>query len=402
MLSSQRRFRFLFVLGMQVIKRPFIYIPGSLVFCLSAVAAYCGSPGPGPVSPWPAGARLLTSSSQCGTVWILEGSGHDAGVFPAGKDWSAIPGEVLEKYKRRFPSLKKKPTGITSFKTPTGSVLLKAPPGGRPGKRIEKKDLRSFLMQLLESELRMEVKRHFDAENRVASEFETEKMSKYLSSMNRILFPEKNPHPERQIGLYLAMYPEIAAGILGEPGNPLRPLYCHYQKKQHNIKIGKRLGHLIVIPALALGAASIIVGSQGLILAPLAVSAGFAAVLAGMKDIGYGIYQLWGTEKAAYLAKRQKKIFRELCSLLKKLDKKGQGRGLAGDELRLQNALRKFKESSDGDRRKHLSKLCRKRHFNRMLIAFGILNAGFNSVNLSGDPTILGRLPGLLADWLDA
>lgn len=336
---------------------------------------------------------LFKESSNCGKIYISNERQDD--LFQ-GAEWISIPGEQVLKYKRKFPWIKKKPTDEFSYRTPQGMLVI-----NRPDLLNEKKSVvKKYMRQLLEQELKNEVQKRFDAETNGLELLESDKVNHYLSKMTSILFPKNNKHPSRQIRLYMAMYPELYLEITGNPDHKLRPLFCQYQQKQHNIKIAKRWGHVIVIPALALGVTSIIIGSEGVVLVPLAVAAGATAVLVGVKDIGYGIYNVWHTEKAAYLAKRQKLIYKEIEKAIKHLEKKDKEGQLLGDELKLAESIRQLQNLKTDERKKQLDKLCRKVHFNRMLIAFGILNAGFNGVNLSGDPTILGSLPGLIVDWI--
>ena len=157
-----------------------------------------------------------------------------------------------------------------------------------------------------------------------------------------------------------------------------------------------RWTNLLIPPAIALGVASAAVGSAGLIIPPLAIAAGVSTCLLGIRDIGMGIYWLPSREKAAYAAGKMRLFYKETKITLKNLRKKKEKQALTEDEGKLLQSLEKFHSEIKKDREKALKKAINARNFNRVVISFGVLNAGFNSLNLTGDPTLLTELPGLI------
>lgn len=194
----------------------------------------------------------------------------------------------------------------------------------------------------------------------------------------------------------MAIFPELVDEIIYNETDELRPLLCLMKLKEHNIKMFNRWSNLLIPPALILGVASAAVGSAGLVLPPLAIAAGVSACLLGIRDIGMGIHWAPSRGKAAYVAGKMKLFYKEVKTTLNHLRKKKRQTQLSEGEANLLSSLEDLNIQMSRDRKKTLKKVVRAKHFNRLLISFGVLNIGFNGLNLTGDPTLLTDLPGLI------
>ena len=335
---------------------------------------------------------LIKQSKSCGSFYVLRNNFSELDLKPDHEQYFSFGGEQVLKYKRKGLKLQKRPTGDLSYRTPYGQVYINQSMLSRVSYSKYEEYLKESLLVSLRERAKLKLAEEFSLSDNSAHPHP----NKTIEKIHKTLFKEHNSDATKQIRVILAIFPELVDEIIYNEKDELRPLLCLMKLKQHNIKMFNRWTNLLIPPALILGVASAAVGSAGLILPPLAIAAGVSACLLGIRDIGMGIYWLPSREKAAYVAGKMKLFYKESKITLKHLRKKQKENHISEDEVKLLTSLEKLHAEMKQDRIKTLKKVVRAKNFNRLLITFGVLNAGFNGLNLTGDPTLLADLPGLI------
>lgn len=363
----------------------------------------------------------VTSSPRCGRIVVVDGQSDTVG-FNEDEDhsFSSFAGIRTLKYKRqlyakkKFQFWKQLPQENYSFQTKEGVIVVKYEDLAGFSKKSElsnlddkekkklKKDVTRWLTLSLRNQMQLRVMEAFRAETGPYKALGWKKFDKSVEQVTELLNNKKPKNLRNQIRLYKAIYPEVINNMTNNEDDRLRPFYCHFEKKEHDFKMAKKWSQLMLIPALGFGITAITVGSVGLVLPWLAICAGLPAVIIGLRDISLGVADIWRTEKAASIANKIKLIKKQAKKSMKSLQKKkANKKPLSVDEENLLKMLEDL-DKNKKQRDKILNKAARSSHMNRLLIAFGFLNAGFNGVNLTGDPTLLAKLPGIIFGWFGA
>lgn len=339
---------------------------------------------------------LIKHSKSCGDFYVLQNNDSRLDVEPDYLQYFSYGGDQVMKYKRKGFLLKKQSTETFSYKTPNGQVFInQARLNGVSYGKFDKYLKKSLLIQLRER-----AKNKLKYEFSEANDLVLPNSEKLVKKIEKTLFKSDEKNESKQIRVILAFFPELVDEIIYDETDELRPLLCLMKLKDHNIKMFNRWTNLLIPPAIGLGIAAAAVGSAGTIIPPLAIAAGVSACLLGIRDIGMGIHWAPTREQSAYAAGKMLLFYKEARTTMKNLQSKQYKHPLNEDEAKLLQALEELNVQLSHDRERTLKKLVRAKHFNRLLIIFGVLNAGFNGVNLTGDPTILADLPGTIFSTL--
>ena len=339
----------------------------------------------------PGHSTLLKNSKSCGKFYALRNNFSELERSQEDFQFFAYGGKQELKYKRKGIRFKKQATGDLSYKSPQAQVYIYQ--SSLDSKNYPKHE--SYLKQALLSKLRERAKKKLELEFAQADATVLAHFDQHVDKVHKVLFKESGK-PTTQIRVILAFFPELVDEIIYNEFDELRPLLCLIKLREHNIKMFNRWTNLLIPPAIILGVAAGVTGSAGLILPPLAIAAGVSACLLGIRDISLGAYWAPSKERAAYVAGKMQIFYKESQLTLKNLRKKEQKKPLTEDEIKLLRSLEELSTKISRDREKTLSKVVKAKNFNRVLISFGILNAGFNGLNLTGDPTLLPELPGVI------
>ncbi len=184
-----------------------------------------------------------------------------------------------------------------------------------------------------------------------------EHLSKIQEGMfaNSLSFFDKNK-------LLLTFYPEIEEAIALEDSS-VRPLLCHMQRQRHFRRTVQKWSNILVFIAAGFGISAITITSMGIALPPITILAGVTGVACGARDAYNGFTRLKRIEKTSRIAAEMQALIQES----KKSD---------------QPTLKQVGETAiDEKRNQELAKIGRKKFWNRILIAAGVITMGVNQVN---------------------
>lgn len=340
-------------------------------------------------------ASLLTSSPQCGKIYVLDENFVEQRFSRDTRpSFLSLRGTPLRKVRRKFPAFKPQETQEASFRAPDAKLFLTDPLFKHWQPKQIHKQLNWFLLEAVQKRVYLRLAAEFEA----FAPLDSQLITTFLQQAEATLFRQPaqglEVHPQRRLRLFFTLYPELISEILSQEDDDLKPLLCPFQQHEHEVKLIRRWSQVLAIPAAGLGISAIVVGSMGLVIPGLAIAAGISACTLGIKDISFGVRDLWHKEKAAYVAHKIRWLGRELKKTLAHLKSKQSRTRLSAEEAQLLSYLQKFQDSPSKQRQETLTAVCRSQFGNRLLIAFGLLNIGFNSLNLTGDPTLLANLPG--------
>ena len=332
------------------------------------------------------------SHTKCGKVLVVDKQDWENRHIQ--KNYLSVPGRQYLKYKRHKLNGKKYSTDEFSYQTRESILYVKDSDAIGKSERSLKKYLYSILFEDVWHRTYDLMQHEFN--ELIMNNERLIHLKSHLDGMSRKLLKKDILKYHKQLNLILSIYPQIADTIKNDPNEQLRPLLCQLEDTNHNMKNFYRWSNALGIPALGLGLSSLIVGSGGAAIPALTIAAGAAACLVGAKDLTYGLY--WRSEKkySAKIAKQMMFMNKNFDNTRKKLLKIQKSGDISKEEVKLLAKLENHFKMSLDQRNAELKKIVNSKNKNLLLITFGFLNFGFNSVNLTGDATLLASLPGMI------
>ena len=325
--------------------------------------------------------------NKCGEVRIINENSWPADHID--KDFISIPGRLALKYKRQGLLLKKRTTDKFSYQTPESIVYLK----NNPSLNLSNKNTKEYMKYLLLNNIFEKVHKLIEHEFSLLEDPQFYYLKEDLDDIIRNLASMTSENYQKKLNTILSIYPKLFEDIINDANDELRPLLCQFMHKEHDIKMIKRWSMLVVIPAASLGITSLVLGTGGISLVPLTIGAGACAFLVGAKDIGFGIYLMKTKNYSAHIATQMLALHKSFMEIRNHLLIQQENVRLSSSQNKLLKKLDLYHQSEQKTRKKELKKIIFAKKSNILLITFGVINLSFNSVNLSGDSSLLASIP---------